>query len=89
MTVPTSRLPLIRRMAAWRAAMRSRKALFSRRRSLESRNEGGSFGVEVNVLGGRSPNPYLAQAFDPTIASQAMVLGGSRFARHPAGRAGC
>ena len=69
--------------------MRSRKALFSRRRSLESRNKGGSFGVEVSVLGGRSPNPYLAQAFDPTTASQAMVLGGSRLARHPAGRAGC
>lgn len=69
--------------------MRSRKTLFSRRRSLESRNEGGSFGLEVSVLGGRSPNPYLAQALDPTIASQAMVLGGSRFARHPAGKAGC
>ena len=69
--------------------MRSRKTLFSRRRSLESQNEGGSFGVEVNVLGGRSPNPYLVRACDPKIASQAMVLGGSRFARHPAGRAGC
>ena len=69
--------------------MRSRKALFSRRRSLESRNEGGSFGVEVSILGGRSPNPYLGRACDPTIASQAMVLGGSRFARHPAGRGGC
>lgn len=69
--------------------MRSRKALFSRRRSLESRNEGGSFGVEVNVLGGRSPNPYLVRACDPTIASRPMVLRGSRSTRLPAGRAGC